>query len=122
MIYTKIVGSLLKALNNLQEGKVQVVDLAKEMSDYPLDNLYAWWYQWVVDLVKIQSGVEPEFIQSESHYDVLKLIAERSEVSYMGKFLDKLNENIQAQQKSANLNPVMQLESLLFIWSKLAKS
>lgn len=110
---------LIKCLAELVRGEREIFQIASSLKDFDEQEILVIWLDFLSDCVRYnyQSEHGRKEFDAETTNIIRTLISELG-IETLFKFLDRLNHDYAMLKGSTNLNPTLNLESLLIDWSE----
>ncbi|WP_240761481.1 DNA polymerase III subunit delta' [Nitrosococcus wardiae] len=107
----------IKNLFFLAQGKADPLEITQNYLKNDLGEPLYWMSTLVGDMVRLKGGVSEQFLINRDIADSLQLLAERTDVKMLFRFLEKVDRDLWLWKGQISVNPQLLLEGLLIQWS-----
>ncbi len=98
------------------EGKIDPLACAKQWSELGLPKATRWLGSWVMDLIRLKSGVDPVVITNGDLRPQLQKLVTGLELKRLFACLEQITET--ARWANGQLNAQLAMEDLMVSWSR----
>ncbi len=110
---------LFECLSRLAQKEIYPVQAAETLLKQNLSTLLTNWFSILVDLMRLMSGVKPEYWTHQDKAETLNLLAKNATMRSLVYYQHTFRKALWEHQNHPNLNATLFLEHLLIQWRKM---
>ena len=111
---------LIKQLTELTQGQQDPVSLAQNWVKSGVPQSLDWMAAWVADVIKLKFVSDFPLSNNRNIYQLMQGLAQKTEVTALFRFLDRLNKS--ARLAEGSINQQLLLEDAMICWSRLFRN